>query len=65
MTLRKMSICADETYEGSYLPWCDDQGLSPMGFTRFGTIMKGDLGVQYVEGSKRGYYVGRRWPIAM
>jgi hypothetical protein len=47
-----------ETYDGSYLPWCVEHDVAPVSFTRFGTIMKGDLGVTYVDRNKRGFYVG-------
>jgi hypothetical protein len=47
-----------ETYEGSYLPWCQEQGIEPVSFTRFGGIMKGELGVQYIDRNKRGFYTG-------
>jgi hypothetical protein len=46
------------TYETSYLPWCKEQGIEPVSFTRFGSIMKGELGVTYIERNKRGFYVG-------
>jgi hypothetical protein len=37
---------------------CKERGLSGVTLTKFGTTMKGDLGVGYVEKSKRGFYAG-------
>jgi hypothetical protein len=36
--------------------WCKDRGLDAVSLTTFGTIMKNELGVRYVEKSRRGYY---------
>ena len=40
----------------AYSAWCEDSGLKPVSLTAFGTVMKGDLGVGYIEKSKRGFY---------
>ena len=29
-----------ETYDGSYVPFCQEQGLEPVSFTRFGMVVK-------------------------
>src|SRR5262249_55620392 len=42
----------------AYVEWCKERGLSGASLTKFGTMMKGELGVSYVERSKRGYYEG-------
>ena len=42
----------------AYEEWCHDRGIDAVTLTRFGTIAKGELGITYVERSKRGYYVG-------
>jgi hypothetical protein len=44
-----------DTYE-AYCTWSKDRGVAPMSLTAFGTLLKGDLGVGYVEKSKRGFY---------
>jgi len=53
-----------ETYDTSFVPWCKEQGIELVTFTRFGAIMKdkvedGGCGVVYEEKpkSKRGFYV--------
>lgn len=53
-----------ETYDGSYLPWCEEQRIEPVSFTVFGTIIKapvaeGGCGVGFERNrSKRDFYVG-------
>jgi len=44
-----------DTYE-AYCTWSKDRDATPMSLTAFGTLLKGDLGVGYVEKSKRGFY---------
>jgi hypothetical protein len=46
--------CKD-TYE-AYCGWSTDRGETPMSLTAFGTLLKGELGVGYVEKSRRGFY---------
>ena len=45
-----------DAYE-AYCAWCGDRKATPISLTAFGTLMKGELGVAYVEKSKRGFYV--------
>jgi hypothetical protein len=53
-----------ETYEGSYLPWCEEMNIAPVSFTKFGITMKakpgdGGCSVEFESNaSKRDYYVG-------
>src|SRR5262245_2519584 len=53
-----------EAYEGSYVPWCEGQGIMPVSFTRFGTMIKapvaeGGCGVELERSpAKRDFYVG-------
>ncbi len=42
---------------GAYKAWCIETGKEPVSLTAFGTIMKGELGVQYEEKNKRGFYL--------
>jgi hypothetical protein len=44
-----------DTYE-AYCIWSNDRGVAPMSLTAFGTLLKGELAVGYVEKSKRGFY---------
>ena len=44
-----------DTYE-TYCDWSKERGTAPMSLTAFGTLLKGELGVGYVEKSKRGFY---------
>ena len=47
--------------EGAYDPyreWCGEQKIEPVKLRTFGAMMKGELGVVYVERRKRGYYSG-------
>ena len=52
-----------ETYEGSYLPFCEEHGLEPVSFTRFGLVVKaamaeGGCGVGFERNkSKRDHYL--------
>ena len=53
-----------EAYEGSYVPWCEERGIEPVSFTKFGTIIKapvaeGGCGVGFEHNaSKRDFYLG-------
>jgi hypothetical protein len=49
-------IRCNEAFD-AYSAWCKERGSAPVSLTRFGTFMKGDLGVKYRERSKRGYYL--------
>jgi hypothetical protein len=42
----------------AYAEWCKERGAEACSLTKFGTVMKGELGVEYIEKSKRGYYAG-------
>src|SRR5262249_29292313 len=42
----------------AYVEWCKAANLEAVSLTKFGTVMKGELGVEYIEKSKRGYYDG-------
>jgi hypothetical protein len=50
-------VRVNECYS-AYVEWCKAAGLEAASLTKFGTVMKGELGVEYIEKSKRGYYVG-------
>lgn len=41
-----------------YEAHCEGRGLEPVSLTVFGTMMKKELGVNYIERSKRGFYTG-------
>ena len=53
-----------EAYEGSYVPWCEEQGIMPVNFTRFGKVIKaplaeGGCGVELEQtAAKRDHYLG-------
>lgn len=53
-------IRPEETWATAYKPWCAENDLVPVTLTKFGTIMKNDLDVEYVERNKRGFYVNIR-----
>ncbi len=42
----------------AYKGWCAETDRDPVTLTAFGTTMKGELGVNYEEKSKRGFYLG-------
>ena len=44
----------------AYVEWCKARGLEACSLTKFGTTMKAELGVSYVERSKRGGVVRYR-----
>ncbi len=50
-------VRAGVVYE-DYISWCAAHDEEPVSFTKFGTIMKKELGVGSLERSKRSYYVG-------
>jgi hypothetical protein len=50
-------VRVNECYD-AYLAWSQERGLQPVTLTKFGKTMKGDLGVAYIERSKRSYYSG-------
>jgi hypothetical protein len=48
-------VRVNEVY-AAYAEWSKQCGLEAVSLTKFGTVMKGELGVGYAEKSKRGYY---------
>ncbi len=50
-------IRSGEAYS-AYEQWCKVRGLEPVSLTKFGTIMKSELGVAQVRKSGRCYYEG-------
>jgi hypothetical protein len=50
-------VRAGVVYE-DYISWCGGHAEEPVSFTKFGTIMKKELGVGSIERSKRSFYVG-------
>jgi hypothetical protein len=40
----------------AYVQWCKSRDLEAASLTKFGGLMKGELGISYLEKSKRGYY---------
>ncbi|MGA7323835.1 MAG: hypothetical protein WBX25_05000 [Rhodomicrobium sp.] len=57
-TVRADSLIRCNECYSAYVEWCKGQGLEAVSLTKFGTLMKGDLNVRYVEKSRRGYYAG-------
>src|SRR5262249_25416037 len=51
------AIKPKESYDKAYVPWCQEQAITPVSFTKYGIIMKNELGVEYVERNKRGFYL--------
>lgn len=49
------SIRCNEVYD-TYKEWCVGQNEEPVSFTRFGTFVKGELGIRFEERGRRGYY---------
>jgi hypothetical protein len=46
-----------KTYDNGYVAWCKDEGIEPVSFTKFGLIMKNELGVRYDDRNNRGFYL--------
>jgi hypothetical protein len=57
-TARADSLVRVNECYAAYVEWCKSRKIEACSLTKFGTVMKGDLGVGYVEKSKRGYYSG-------
>ncbi len=49
----RVSLCYS-----SYLEWCKSLGLAPVSLTRFGLIMRNEIGASYSERSSRSCYRG-------
>jgi hypothetical protein len=47
-----------EAHERPYVAWCQGQGLEPVSFAKFGSVVKGELGFPYVDRNKCGFYDG-------